>query len=377
MHLTIFSHVKHLWHHHQCYGYGPFVREMNLWSKYTNNITVLATQYEPTKVEPDGMDDAYNSPHFRLMVVPGFNLLTLPAITTAVLKVPYIFLQCLGLMAKADHIHIRCPGNIGLIACVAQIFFPSKPKSTKYAGNWDPKSEQPWSYRLQQAILRNRLLTRNMQVLVYGKWPNEPAHVLPFISATFYEDDKVPFKVRNYQEPLQLVFAASLVPGKRPLLTIQIVAALNQRGYKAVLDLFGDGPLMTELQDYVNTNGLQDQIIFHGNQDIRLIMKYYKSAHFNILPSKSEGWPKAVAEGMFFGCVPIATPVSCVTWMLSEGERGILIEPDLESAVNVIIQHLEQENLSVKAMAAQAWSEQYTFDRLEADIEKVLKGNFK
>ena len=44
-----------------------------------------------------------------------------------------------------------------------------------------------------------------------------------------------------------------------------------------------------------------------------------------ILPSKSEGWPKAIAEGMFFGCIPIATPVSCVPWMLADGSRGILV----------------------------------------------------
>lgn len=376
MDLAVFSHVKHLWYQDQCYGYGPFVREMNLWSKYTDTMTVLGTNYGKEKIRPDGMEAAYTIKNFKLVDVPGFDLLSLTAILFTVFKVPYIFLKCLVLMAKADHIHIRCPGNVGLIACVAQIFCPNKPKSAKYAGNWDPHSQQPWSYRLQQSILRNRFLTRNMQVLVYGAWPNEPAHILPFISATFYEVDKVAFKPRDYRQPLKLVFAASLVPGKRPLLTIQIVEALNQRGFPAVLDLFGDGPLMAELQAYVDAQGLQEQIIFHGNQDIRLIMDYYKEAHFNILPSKSEGWPKAVAEGMFFGCVPIATAVSCVGWMLDFGNRGIIIEPDLEAAVATVVQHLEHKDLTAMAQAAQAWSEDYTFDRLEADIARVLEGRF-
>src|SRR5690606_34200508 len=48
-------------------------------------------------------------------------------------------------------------------------------------------------------------------------------------------------------------------------------------------------------------------------------------SHFLILASKSEGWPKAVAEAMFFGCILIVTPVSCVPWMLNYGSRGILI----------------------------------------------------
>lgn len=374
MKLCIVTIVKHSKHDLGYFGYAPYVREMNLWSNYVDGLIVVGPKQE--KITINSMEAEYTHPQIEFLAVPSFNILTFWGALKAIFKLPVIFITCIIGMAKADHIHLRCPGNISLVACVAQIFFPFKPKSTKYAGNWDPKSNQPWSYRLQQAILRSRFLTRNMQVLVYGKWPNEPSHVRPFISATYYEADKAPFQPRDYSQTLKLVFAASLVPGKRPLLTIQIVEMLNKRGYSAVLELFGDGPLMLELKDYVTGNGLEDQIIFHGNQDIRLIMDYYKTAHFNILPSKSEGWPKAVAEGMFFGCVPIATPVSCVAWMLGEGERGILIEPDLEAAVNTIIQHLEHENLTSMAKAAQTWSEDYTFDRLEADIAKVLRDEF-
>jgi hypothetical protein len=41
-------------------------------------------------------------------------------------------------MRVADHIHLRCPSNIGCwVACSNS--FPKTPKSAKYAGNWDPK----------------------------------------------------------------------------------------------------------------------------------------------------------------------------------------------------------------------------------------------
>ena len=39
-------------------------------------------------------------------------------------------------MKWADHIHLRCPGNIGLLGCIVQIAFPKKVKTVKYAGNW-------------------------------------------------------------------------------------------------------------------------------------------------------------------------------------------------------------------------------------------------
>ena len=69
---------------------------------------------------------------------------------------------------------------MGLIGAIVNILFPNKQKTAKYAGNWDPKSKQPWSYRLQKWILSNTFLTKNMQVLVYGEWPNQTKNIKPF-----------------------------------------------------------------------------------------------------------------------------------------------------------------------------------------------------
>jgi glycosyltransferase involved in cell wall biosynthesis len=371
--LAVFTIVRHTAVGHTFYGYGPYIREMNLWGKYVDELLVCGPM--SASDTPDPIDIAYEHPRLQFYKVPNFNILSFWQSLRSIFVVPVIFIQCLHVMAKADHIHLRCPGNISLIACMAQIFFPHKDKSTKYAGNWDPESKQPWSYKLQQAILRNRWLTKNMQVLVYGDWPNEPEQVIPFISATYYDTDKVSFQTRDYSQTLEFVFAASLVPGKRPLLTIQIIEALNKKGYPALLHMFGDGPLRSELEAYVRANGLEEQIRLYGNRDIRELKAYYRKAHFNILPSKSEGWPKAVAEGMFFGCVPITTRVSCVGWMLEEGQRGVLIAPELDAAVDAVIHALQHQDLNTMAKKAQQWSEQYTFDRLEEEIKRVLEGS--
>ena len=99
-----------------------------------------------------------------------------------------------------------------------------------------------------------------------------------------------------------------------------------------------------------------------------------------ILPSRSEGWPKAIAEGMFFGCIPIATPVSCVPWMLDYGSRGILLgeyknqEPrakklDLISSNIEKVQLLLQDPEKMKRMSEEAkkWSQQYTLENLKSN----------
>ena len=148
--------------------------------------------------------------------------------------------------------------------------------------------------------------------------------------------------------------------------------ALYEQGHKVKLDIFGDGILKTELERYISKNNLEAIITLHGNQPKDLIKDALRKAHFLILPSKSEGWPKAVAEAMFFGTIPIATPISCVPTMLDFGNRGILIEPVLEDAVSKIINAIKNENLKGMSKLASEWSQNFTLEYFEAEIKKML-----
>jgi glycosyltransferase involved in cell wall biosynthesis len=92
-----------------------------------------------------------------------------------------------------------------------------------------------------------------------------------------------------------------------------------------------------------------------------------------ILPSKSEGWPKAIAEGMFWGCFPIATSVSCVPFMLDYGERGVLLQMILEEDIQQLGTILINEKaFGSKREKALEWSQKYTLDVFEDEIKKML-----
>ncbi|WP_179005962.1 glycosyltransferase family 4 protein [Winogradskyella forsetii] len=355
------------------WSYSPYVNEMDVWFKYADEQRILA----PFSYPEDVLIKPFSTATIERYYIPFFAFNSLFNILKALLFMPFIVFQMIRAMAWADHIHLRCPANVSLVASFVQILFPWKNKSTKYAGNWDPNSNQPWTYRLQQAILRNTFLTQNMKVLVYGDWPGETANVYPFISATYYDSERVPLHAKNYSKELVFVFAGMLVPGKRPLMTIQFIEQLNKQGISSRLEMFGDGPLMSDMKTYVEEHSLGKHIILRGNQDKTIVKAALLDSHFNILLSKSEGWPKAVAEGMFFGCIPVATSVSCVGWMMGHGSRGIIVKPKLESAINEFIKVFNSADLNEMARCAMDWSQKYTFNRLEGDIKDVLNGTFE
>ena len=370
MKFVIITHVPHINYKNNYFAYAPYVREMNIWSNFCDELIIVAPIQ---KGQVTAIDCSYDQSNINFLKIEEINLLSFKSICKTILKSPRISWQIFKAMQQADHVHLRCPGNIGLLGCIVQILFPYKQKSAKYAGNWDPKSKQPWTYRLQKWILNNTFLTKNIKVLVYGEWEGSSKNIKSFFTATYGEADKMSMKVLNLKGKINFVFVGTLVFGKNPLYAIQLVERLFKKGYNVSLDLYGEGIEQKALEHYIVCNKLEKIIILRSNQIQETVKKAYQDSHFVVLPSNSEGWPKAIAEGMFWGCVPIATAISCVPFMLDYGTRGILIEMNLEKDIQLLESVLNNEtNFNFKREKALAWSQKYTLDVFEAEIEILL-----
>lgn len=109
-----------------------------------------------------------------------------------------------------------------------------------------------------------------------------------------------------------------------------------------------------------------------GIKITKSLKKRIKKSHFVILPSQSEGWPKAIAEGMFWSCIPLATSVSCIPDMLDYGKRGLLLQMDLNRDLAEIEKMInDKDQLLIKSKLVQDWSQQYTTDIFEAEIKNL------
>lgn len=420
MKFAVITHVTHIHKNNQYYGYAPYIREMNIWLKYVDEVIIVAPIVNK---ELNPIHEPYLHSAIQFNRVNEFDITSAYNVVKTLFRLPKIIAVTYKAMKSADHIHLRCPGNMGLIGAVVQILFPRKPKTAKYAGNWDPKSPQPFTYKLQRWILSNTFLTKNMQVLVYGEWENQTKNIKPFFTATYSAEDldRLVKKVRfgdlekggfgdlekgrfgdlekggfgelekggfgdlekgrlsdlekgGVGDEVRFLFVGTLSKGKQPLYAIQIMEQLHNKGKKVTLDLYGEGVLRNELEQYVTQNKLSHFVNLKGNQAKETVLHAYQNSHFLILPSKSEGWPKVVAEAMFWGCVPLVTPVSCVPYMLANGRRGLLLaeklNTDVEHILSLIENPLQIVNMSDEGMN---WSRTFTTDVFEIEIKKLLK----
>lgn len=370
MKFAIITHVSHIKEQNSYYAYAPYVKEMNVWLNYVDEVIIVAPLLEETKTE---IDSAYSSNAITLKAVPQFNLLTAKAAVNTLFSIPKIIGTIYQAMKAADHIHLRCPGNMGLLGCLVQLLFPGKPKTAKYAGNWDPQAKQPWSYKIQKWILSNTLLTRNMKVLVYGTWENSTANIKPFFTASYFKNQITDTKPRPLNGTISFLFVGTLSNGKQPEYALNLIEELNSKGYEVQLSLYGEGVERASLEDYVKDHKLEQIVFFKGNQNQEVLKQAYLANHFVILPSLSEGWPKVVAEGMFWGCLPMASKVSCVPNMVDHGNRGLLLQMQVDKDVRQIRALLNDENqYHDKVAKAMAWSRKYTLDEFDAEIKKIV-----
>ena len=415
MKFAIITHAEHKIKGKDIFAYEPYVREMNLWIKYVDEVRIVA----PVSAEKiTSIDCKYQLRHSKtqrhftldtkshdlekkkqipnqvgndkieLIPISSFDITSLKNGITAILKIPKILVVIYKTMRWASHIHLRCPGNIGLLGSIVQIAFPSKPKTIKYAGNWDPKSKQPLSYKLQKWILSKPFLTRNAKVLVYGEWPNQSANIIPFFTASYSETElhsqldqeshdlekkKPIFNQVGNDNKINFLFVGGLTSGKQPLLSVQSVHKLKEKGYNVQLDIYGDGIERATLENYIQTHSLKKEVIIHGNTSKEIVKEAYKKAHFLLFISKSEGWPKVIAEAMFWGCLPISSGVSCIPYMLGDGTRGAIVNPNINEIVLVVEDYIkDKECYEKQTKKAMEWSRQYTLEKFEEEIKKLL-----
>jgi glycosyltransferase involved in cell wall biosynthesis len=371
MTFCIITHVSHGFQNGKYFAYSPYVREINIWSKYVDDIILVA----PLNLQSQtSINIEYSHSKIYFKEVTLFNFLSPKSIFKTFFRLPRIIIQIYKAMKDSDHIHLRCPGNMGLLGCFVQILFPSKPKTAKYAGNWDPKSKQPFSYRLQKWILNNTFLTRKMQVLVYGEWENSTKNIKSFFTASYYDNEKIDVKPRELKGKISFLFVGTLSKGKQPLYVVKLIEQLYKNGNEVQLVIYGDGIQRVELEGYISEKKLENIVYIKGNQSQEIIIKAYLDNHFVVLPSLSEGWPKVIAEGMFWGCLPIATRVSCVPNMLANGKSGILLDLILEKDVENIQRLLVNTSLYIeKVNNAVSWSRNYTLDVFEEKIKLLIQ----
>jgi glycosyltransferase involved in cell wall biosynthesis len=157
------------------------------------------------------------------------------------------------------------------------------------------------------------------------------------------------------------------------MFSLEVIKKLIDEQINCQIEIYGEGNERKDMEDYIKINKLDNFIFLYGNKDSDLIKMAYQKSHFLIFMSKSEGWPKVVAESMFWGCLPLTSAVSCIPQMLGNGLRGDLLPPNIDDIFNKIKHYIKYpEEYYRKCDSAMHWSRQFTLERFDKEIQNFI-----
>lgn len=371
MRLVIVSHVVHYEWEDALWAYGPYLLEIDEWAKLFTEVTIAS----PLKVGQPANDALpFQSNNIRISPIAEISAPDNHSLLKKTRNAMLAARQLMAVIKKADCVHVRCPGNLGLLGVLSVPLF-GKRRIAKYAGQWPDYPGEGFSYRLQKWLLRSKWW--NAPVTVYGNWPNQPSHVLPFFTSILSNGDisKAVLAAQNKQLhcPHRVLFVGRLSRPKNTHILIESLGRLKDIGFCFECRIVGEGAERKSLERQVSRLGLDSEVMFLGGIPYESVLNQYEWGDVLVLASETEGWPKALTEGMVFGLVCIGSNRGLVPQILAEG-RGRLVEPgDVDDLTEKLKEVFESPDaFSRLSREAAAWAQQYSLDGLRAGIRDIL-----
>jgi glycosyltransferase involved in cell wall biosynthesis len=370
--LTIVSHVVHYQWKNSLYAYGPYTREIELWADLFPQVIIAA----PCRnVKPPS--DCLPLERENIQIVPQLERGgdTWQKKLVQVLSLPLIALKLVRVLQRADAIQVRCPGNLGLLGVMLAPLF-SRYRVAKYAGQWIGYPGESLSNRLQRYILSSNWW--KSPVLVYGRWPKQPKHIIPFFTSMMSDEQvehaqKLSRARDQIHQPLRLLYSGRLVSAKRINILIDCVKILIDQGLSVTLKIVGDGPLRNELEAHVGKLNLSSDIQFEGAFPYNEALRWNEWADCLVLASRhSEGWPKVVAEAMCYGVIPIVVNHGQLPEMIN-GRGYLLSEGTPQEFAETIVKIISLKNDALEiGKKASIWAAKYSLSSMGIELRSVL-----
>ena len=367
--LVVVSHVVHYKFAGRLYAYAPYAREIEIWADMFDEVLIAAPCHEE---EPPGDCALLNRDNFSIAPQREFGGETLAAKAKLLLGVPLMSWDLMRAMRQGDAVQVRCPGNLGLIGSVLAPLF-SKHRVAKFAGQWNATPGEPWSNRVQRAVLRSRWW--GSPVTVYGRWPGEPEHIVPFFNSVMTDEQIARGRAakRGPDELRRVLFVGRLSRAKNVDVLLKALGTLRSEGLAFTACIAGEGPELAALRELSARLGLENAVEFTGGVSFERVVELLERSGVLVLASETEGWPKAIVEAMAFGLVAIGSEVGLVPEILGDG-RGLMVAPRNVEALTGALRSVltAPDNYARMRSQAAAWASHYSMEALRDSLRSLL-----
>lgn len=373
--LVIISHTEHYLKDGVITGWGATINEINFLADYWDTITHVACLYNsdsPKSALPYERDNIVFTP---ISPYGGKRFIDKVLILFKIPKIIYIVLKSIK---GASEVQLRLPTSMGLFLLPVFSILPSKKYTLwiKYAGNWNQRNP-PFSYRFQKWWLEQNFC--NSKVTINGFWDNQPNHCVSFENPCLTNQDlklgSLKSKEKQFKTPFVFCFIGRIDEAKGILNCIEALKKVSPDLIQKV-HFVGDGDLLNKCKEELAF--LDDKLVFHGFLNKTEVHKVLEASHFLLLPSKSEGFPKVIAEAACYGVIPIVSDVGSIPHYINESNGFLWGIDSQEYYSDVLLKATSEESniLKEKSNSVIKLAESFTFESYYKKLQnKILNHN--
>lgn len=359
MTLAIISHTEHyIGPDGQVVGLASTVMEINQLPEIFDaivHVAMLHKETAPLNVLP------YVSNRIKFVAIPAVGGASIGDKFNIVFSAPRVLSVIRSVLKDVDCFQFRAPTGIGVYVIPYLVLFSQKRGWFKYAGNWK-QSDAPMSYNIQKWMLGRQ----KRKVTINGVWDHQPSHCLSFenpcLTEAELEAGRISVSNKRFDGLLDFCFVGRLEPAKGLDLLFEAFTMLDVESKKRIgtLHIIGGG---AKINDYKRqAKRLDINVCFYGLIPRSDVHDLYKSCHAIVLPSKSEGFPKVIAEAMNFGCIPIVSKISALHQYITDSENGYLLSAlSIEALMSSLKSFIGEEPMKHRNMLQRNSEGMYQF----------------
>lgn len=331
-------------------GYEPVVRELDMISDLFDEIVWLGYGFK-SKNTPVITPSSSN---IKMIAMPPSGGKGLISKLQIILQYPLYLFFIIKYLRRATHVHSRAPSHPAVLAMFISRFDKTRIYWHKYAGNWI-ESNPPKSYAKQRQMLI-RLNKPNVFGTVNGSWAGQKKHLLSFENPCLFEYERAKAaqysRSKNFDNKLTMVFVGSLSAFKGIIELIEALELVTHPERFNELIIVGDGECMEEIKR-ITGKKTRVKISVTGFLNRKNVEQIYIKSQIIVLPSKSEGFPKVIAESAAYGCIPLVTDISSIDQYITHGINGFLLKDNKPRTIAHVLDEIT-DNSDLKKISETA-----------------------